>query len=177
MKRKEIIIIIAVIFVTILLSSSSIFINYFNKNDEIKEENNQRYITISFKGELIKEIEFKFNKGVTFGYVYKYLKNYLNSYSIIDIDFNTTYYNDEIIYISTSDYDDENKVVDINEGKIDINNAEIDELTNIYGIGIKRAGRIIEARKTKKISSWAELKGLIEVSDEVISKIKEQAFL
>ena len=63
------------------------------------------------------------------------------------------------------------------DGKININSAALDELTTIYGIGIKRGNRIIEARSTKKISSWTELKALIEVSDEVMEKIKEQAVL
>lgn len=174
MKKKEIIIIAVVILITLIFSSSSMIISLFQKNDVI-EEKEERYITIKFKGELIKEVDFKFNKGVTFGYIYKYLKNYLNSYSIIDIDFNTTYEENKTIYIESSDYKNEEEI--INDGKIDVNSAEIDILTTIYGIGIKRANRIIEARKTKKISSWAELKALIEVSDEVISKIKEQAFL
>ena len=175
MKKKEIIIIIIIIFITIALSSSSMIISLFQKNDDVVEQKNEKYITLEFKGELIEDVELNFNKGVTFGYVYKYLKNYTNSYSIIDIDFKTTYEENETIYISSSDYKAE-EVID-NDGKIDINSAELDVLTTIYGIGVKRAGRIIEARKTKKISSWSELKSLIEVSDEVISKIKEQAFL
>lgn len=174
MKKKEIIIIALVILITLIFSSSSMIISLFQKDDVI-EEKEERYITITFKGELIKEVEFKFNKGVTFGYVYKYLKNYLNSYSIINIDFNTIYEENKTIYIESSDYKNEEEKE--NDGKIDLNSAELDVLTTIYGIGIKRANRIIEARRTKKISSWSELRALIEVSDEVISKIKEQAFL
>lgn len=178
MKKKEIIIIILIISLTIILSSSSFIIGCFKKEDEVVEQKEEkRFITLSFKGELIKEVEFKFERGVSFGYVYKYLNNYLNSYSIIDIELTTTYLEDEIIYIKSNDYKNEEEIVNENEGKIDINNAEIDELTTIYGIGIKRANRIIEARKTKKISSWTELKSLIEVSNEVMDKIKEQAFL
>ena len=175
MKKKEIIIIIIIILFTILLSSSSMIVSLFNRNDDVIEQKEEKYITLTFKGELIREVELKFNKNVSFGYAYKYLKNYTNSYSIIDIDFKKTYEEDEIIYISSSDYKAEEET--INDDKIDINSAELDVLTTIYGIGVKRAGRIIEARKTKKISSWSELKSLIEVSDEVISKIKEQAFL
>ena len=175
MKKKEIIIIVLIVFVTIALSSSSMIISLFQKNEDVIEEKEDRYITLSFKGELSEEVEFKFNKGVTFGYALKFLINYRNSYSVFNIDKNTTYVESQIIYIESSDYKSEEVV--INDGKIDINLAELDELTDIYGIGIKRAGRIIEARKSKKISSWSELKSLIEVSDEVLSKIKEQAFL
>ena len=47
----------------------------------------------------------------------------------------------------------------------------------VYGIGEKRANKIIEYRKGKKISSFDELQKILGVSDEVIRKIKSQTIL
>ena len=52
-----------------------------------------------------------------------------------------------------------------------------EELIKIYGIGEKRADKIIAYRKTTKIKSFEELKTLIGVSNEIIEKIKQQAIL
>lgn len=180
MRKKEILIIILIIALTIGIGFSSNIIDYFKKNDEIKEEkekDNTKFIILSFKGELIQEVDFKLNKGVSFGYVYQFLNNYLNSYSIIDIDFNETFNESKTITIKSNDIKTQpEEEIDLTD-KISINRALQKELTNLYGIGDKRALRIIEYRKNKKIESFDELKQLIEVSDYVIEQIKKEAYL
>lgn len=179
MRKKEILIIILIIALTIGIGFSSNIIDYFKKNDETeeKEKDNTKFIILSFKGELIQEVDFKLNKGVSFGYVYQFLNNYLNSYSIIDIDFNETFNESKTITIKSNDIKTiSEEEIDLTD-KICINRALQKELTNLYGIGDKRALRIIEYRKNKKIESFDELKQLIEVSDYVIEQIKKEAYL
>ncbi len=174
MKKKEILIIVLILLITLGVAFSSVIIDFFKK-DEIEEQIEDEYITISFKGELLKEIDIKTYKGVNFGYLYQFLNNYINSYSIIDIDFKTEYFESTEIYIKSSDNYIEN--VEITIDKIGINQALEADLIKLYGIGEKRALRIIEYRKNKTITDWDELKQLLEVSDYVIEKIKEEAFL
>ncbi len=177
MRKKEILIIILIIGVTLLVAFSSTIIDFFKNNNETveTEEKEEKYITISFKGELIEEVSFKVRKGVTFAYLYQFLENYLNSYSVIDIDFNQSYSESTEIIISTSDITEE-ETEDLTN-KICINTALQKELILLYGIGDKRALRIIEYRNNKLIEDWDELKKLIEVSDYVIEQIKKEAYL
>ena len=177
MRKKEILIIILIILTTLGIAFSSTIIDYFKNNSEVEEIiPEEKYITLSFKGELTKDVEFKLAKGVTFAYVYKFLENYLNSYSIVDIDFNEKFIESKEIIIKSKDLKEEEEKVDLT-GKICINTALEKELTKLYGIGDKRALRIIEYRKDKLIESFEELQKLIEVSDYVIEQIKKEAYL
>ena len=177
MRKKEILIIILIILTTLGIAFSSTIIDYFKNNSEVEEIiPEEKYITLSFKGELTKDVEFKLAKGVTFAYVYKFLENYLNSYSIVDIDFNEKFIESKEIIIKSKDLKEEEEKVDWT-GKICINTALEKELTKLYGIGDKRALRIIEYRKDKLIESFEELQKLIEVSDYVIEQIKKEAYL
>lgn len=178
MRKKEILIIILIIITTLGIAFSSTIIDFFKHNDEVveKEEVDEKYIVLSFKGELIKEVEFKLSKGVTFAYVYKFLNIYLNSYSIIDIEFTKKFDESEEIIIKSTDIKENGEVID-NTDKICINTALQKDLTKLYGIGDKRSLRIIEYRKNKLIESFEELQKLIEVSDYVIEQIKKEAYL
>jgi len=176
MKKKEILIIILIILITLGVAFSSTIIDFFKKDDVIiEEEKEEKFITINFKGELLKEFEIKTKKGITFAYLYRFLENYLNSYSVIDIDFNETYNESTTIIIKSKDYKEE--IVEDLSNKININQALQKELIKLYGIGDKRALRIIEYRQNKKIETFEELQKLIEVSDYVIEQIKKEAFL
>ncbi|MBO5711197.1 MAG: helix-hairpin-helix domain-containing protein, partial [Acholeplasmatales bacterium] len=52
-----------------------------------------------------------------------------------------------------------------------------DELLTLYGIGEARADKIIEYRINDRIDTFNELRELLGVSNEIISKIKSQAVL
>lgn len=179
MKKKEILIITLIVILTLGIAFSSTIIDIFKKNEiqeEVTEEKEEKFIIISFKGELLKEIDIKAKKGVSFGYLYQFLENYLNSYSIVKNDFNETYYESKTIIIESIDIKEEPIEEEI-ENKIDINKALTKDLVKLYGIGDKRALRIIEYRSEKKIEDWLELQKLIEVSDYVIEQIKKEAVL
>lgn len=184
---KEKIIMVLIIIVTIFLAFTPMLMDFFNKehksipnepslsitNEEIPTQN--KLINITIKGE-IKENEWKIQipYGYTYGYVISKIRLILNNYSVIDNNkLKDHYYEDTIIYIGTTDYDNN----DTPAGVININNASKDELVSLYGIGDKRTDRIIVYRNTKKIESFEELKEIIEVSDEIIKVIKEQAVL
>ena len=178
MKKKEIIIIIIIVLITLGFAFSSTIMDLFKK-EEIKEEKEERFILINFKGELLEEFSVKVEKGVTFAYLIQFVEIHKNSFSINDIDLNEKYYESKDIFIKTKDtksIEDEEITIDL-ENKININNALQKELIKIYGIGDKRAARIIEYRKNKRIEEWSELKALIEVSDYVIEQIKKEAIL
>ncbi len=177
MKKKEILIIVLIITLTLGMAFSSTIVDFFKHDEKIElEEKEEKYITISFKGELLKEFDVKARKGVTFAYIYQFLRNYINSYSIVDIDFKKVFNESETIIIDTLDKKEEIVEEDLTN-KLNINAALEKELTKLYGIGDKRAKRIIEYRENKKIESFEELQKLIEVSDYVIEQIKKEAFL
>ena len=178
MKKKEILIIVLIITLTLGMAFSSTIIDLFKKDEKIElEEKEEKYITLSFKGELLKEFDIKTRKGVTFAYIYQFLEKYINSYSIVDIDFNKKFNESEIIIIDTLDKKEEEEVKEDLTNKLNINEALEKELTKLYGIGDKRAKRKIDYRENKKIESFEELQKLIEVSDYVIEQIKKEAFL
>jgi competence protein ComEA len=177
MKKKEIIIIVLIITLTLGMAFSSTIVDFFKHDEKIElEEKEEKYITISFNGELLKEFDVKARKGVTFAYIYQFLSNYINSYSIVDIDFKKVFNESETIIIDTLDKKEEIVEEDFTN-KLNINAALEKELTKLYGIGDKRAKRIVEYRENKKIESFEELQKLIEVSDYVIEQIKKEAFL
>ena len=62
-----------------------------------------------------------------------------------------------------------------NDSKIDLNTANAQQLTSVYGIGDKRAKQIIQLReKLGGFHSLAELGELYGVDDQLISKFKTQ---
>ena len=61
--------------------------------------------------------------------------------------------------------------------KVSISYSSFDELITVYGIGEKRANKIIDYRKNKKILSYKELQQILGVSNEVMVKIKSQTIL
>ena len=183
---KEKIIIVLIIIVTIFLAFTPMLMEVFKEEEDViinepslsvtaDEATHNKLINITIKGE-IKESEWTIQipYGYTYGYVISKIRLILNDYSVIDNDkLKDNYYEDIIIYIGTIDYDNN----DTPAGVININTASKDELISLYGIGDKRADRIIVYRNTKKIESFEELKEIIEVSDEIIKVIKEQAVL
>lgn len=186
MKKKEIIIISVLIISIILIVFYPKLIKSNNKDyNQIIDDTN--LINITIEGEINypskDENEFYVNymiieelKGVTYKDIYKRIYNFKTKYSILDdIDFKTQYFIDTKIYIrSSKKYDDINN---IDNNKININNASKEELITLYGIGEKRSEKIIEYRKQNIIDSYETLKKIIGVSDEILDIIKEKTIL
>lgn len=172
-RKKEIIIIIIIIITSIFLAFLPKIIN--NTKEEKKIENVDNNIEIIVTGEINTDsLVLEVPKGISYGYIINKIKLYLNDYSIIEKNFNQRYYENSTIVIESSDIQND---IENNVGRININTASYQELIGLYGIGEKRANKIIEYREKQKIISFEELKKIIGVSDAVIQAIKQQAFL
>ena len=187
-KKKEIIIIIIILITTLILAFLPSLISNLNSNIEeevpiatIEETStkNKNTIEIKITGELKEsEIIITVPYGASYGYILSKIRVYFNSYSNPDTDLQKRYYSDTEIFIESLDnncFIEEE--INMDEGKIKINTASKSELISLYGIGEKRADKIIEYRESKVIDSWDTLKKLIGVSNEVIEAIKEKAIL
>ncbi len=179
-KKKEIIIIIFIIGITLGLALIPNITKLFQSNKEnISTEDEdvlsrKRYVTLYISGELlIEELVLKIPYGYSYGNIIKMLEPYTNEFSVIDYDSTQVFYEDTRIDILSKD---DLKEQTSNE-KIKINEASKNELVQLYGIGEKRADKIIEYRKTKVINSFEELRSLIGVSVDVLEKIKTKAIL
>lgn len=181
-KRKEVWIGIGILLLGVVL----IIINYKKKNEivsvieddetvEVSIGSSSRQIELTITGELcVEKLVLKVPYGSSFGNIVRILKNYTNDYSILQKDFSTRYLSDTSIVIqSTDDFSRKDSIYI--ESKININTATKDVLISLYGIGDKRADKIIMYRETKKITSYEELKTVIGVSSAVIEQIKEKA--
>lgn len=170
-RKKEIIIIILILFATVLFAFwEDLFIT--DKEPSINEKD--AYVTVRLEGEVKKEIELKIPYGYTYGYVMNYGKLYLNDYSYYELNLNEGIYEDTVITILSIDRN--NNYNESMQG-ININTATKDELLTLYGIGEARADKIIEYRINDRIDTFNELRELLGVSNEIISKIKSQAVL
>ena len=190
--KKEIILISIIGVIVIALIILPIIINNSPKpkKDDIVTTNSDNSIQILVYGEITykepssispdditNEIKLTAIKGISYGEIINQISAYLTDYSIVDDELTKRYFESSKIYIKSS-YISQVEEVDDNNGKININLATIDELSTLYGIGIKRAERIIDYLNVNGIIDiFEKLKSLIGVSDEVIELIKEKAFL
>lgn len=173
-RKKEIIIIVVIIIVSIFLAFLPKMLSKQSEEEVIQKEESQIQITIV--GEInVDSLTLDLPRGVSYGYIINKAKLYLNDYSIVSNEFNKRYYENSTIEIASSD--NKSELTDDTIGKININTASYQELIGLYGIGEKRANKIIDYRKQDRIKSFDELKKIIGVSDAVIQAIKEKAFL
>ena len=185
-RKKEILIIVFILIISLVLVLIPVISN--NKHVEVKTKETTKtdtYINITLYGEInyydqaddemINKLTLKVPKGISYGEIYHKCYVYYTKYSLSDIDLKTRYFEDSeiIIYSSCKTIEE----IEDNSGKININEASLDELTKLYGIGTKRANTIINYRKTKLFESFTELKTILGVSDGFIEQLKTEAFL
>jgi hypothetical protein len=185
--KKEIIFIIIFLITTIALAFLPSLISNLTSNIEeiIKEDiaitttKNKNTIEIKIEGEIKEDqIIITVPYGSSYGYNLSKVRVYFNSYSNPDKDLGKRYYEDTTIFIESLDNECFiEEEIDLDIGKIKISTASKDELMMLYGIGEKRADKIIEYRKTNEIDTWDTLKKILGVSNEVIEAIKEKAVL
>lgn len=182
-KRKEVWIGIGILLLGIVL----VYINYKRNNEivsvieddevvQISIGSSPKQIELTITGELcVDKLVLRVPYGSTFGNIVRVLKNYTNDYSILQKDFSTRYLSDTNIVIPSSDKFNVVESIDV-DSKININTASKEVLVSLYGIGDKRADKIIEYRSKKNIENLEELRKIIGVSSAVIEQIGKKAF-
>lgn len=177
MKKKELVLVIVILIITLGLSFSS-DIKKIISNTDSNEVKHDRFITITLEGEIAKNISpFQVPYGSSFGDIYSKTRNIYNEYSVLPYGLDDRFYESTTIVISTSDTGAYDEVKKENKVKININTAEKNELKKIYGIGDKRAEKIIDYRSNKVFESYDELQDVLGVSDNVIEQIKTETIL
>lgn len=126
-----------------------------NYNDEI---------SIEIKGEVEKNKVIKAYKGQTINDILNEI-NLTNNSDISDISLNTKLYNNQIIVIPS-------KKSKLNRS-ISINNANIEELISLPGIGEKTAINIINYRNKYGFNSLEDIKNVKGIGDKKYNSIKE----
>lgn len=196
-RKKEIIIIICILIAVIVLILIPIITennkhnNVNTKEEVIETETNE--ITITIEGEInyrknnsisdddiVNTFEIKTFKGITYGELLKIINQYRTEYTVFEEDYLKSYDKSKKIIIESSYIYPEEYIepVIINEDLININEASLIELKSLYGIGEKRAELIYEyIKEGNRFNSFQELKSFLGVSDEVITRIEEKAFL
>ena len=196
-RKKEIIIIICILIAVIVLILIPIITennkhNKVNTKEEVIEtESNE--ITLTIEGEInyrknnsisdddiVNTFEIKTFKGITYGELLKIINQYRTEYTVFEEDYLKSYDKSQKIIIESSYIYPEEYIepVIINEDLININEASLLELKSLYGIGEKRAEMIYEyIKEGNRFNSFQELKSFLGVSDEVITRIEEKAFL
>lgn len=168
-RKKEIIIIIVIFVLSILCyyTLSSISDKKYTKTNN--------FVKVKVEGEVKKEITLTIPKGYTYGYVINKSQIYFNEYSYYECDLYEEIISDSVITILSLDINNDSYT--LSDVKVSISFSSFDELITVYGIGEKRANKIIDYRKNKKILSYEELQQILGVSNEVMVKIKSQTIL
>ena len=196
-RKKEIIIIICILIAVIVLILIPIITennkhnNVNTKEEVIETESNE--ITLTIEGEInyrknnsisdddiVNTFEIKTFKGITYGELLKIINQYRTEYTVFEEDYLKSYDKSQKIIIESSYIYPEEYIepVIIDEDLININEASLLELKSLYGIGEKRAEMIYEyIKEGNRFNSFQELKSFLGVSDEVITRIEEKAFL
>ena len=197
-RKKEIIIIILILIVVVILILIPIITennkhNDVNTNEPVIQTTESNEITLIIEGEInyrknnsisdddiVNTFEIKTFKGVTYGELLKIINQYRTEYTVFGEDLLKSYDNNQKIIIESSYVYPEEYIepIIIDEDLININEASLIELKSLYGIGEKRAEMIYEyIKEGNKFNSFQELKSFLGVSDEVITRIEEKAFL
>lgn len=159
-------------------------INYIvNKEDIIvnneKEDNEEEYIYVDIKGEVINPNVYKINKGLRVIDVINLAGGLTENADTSNINLSKIV-TDEMVIVIKSKNNEEVYIdsdVDINNNNnnqlIDINTCTIDELLTLPGIGESKANNIIEYRKKNKFNTINDIMNVSGISESLFNKIKE----
>ena len=159
-------------------------VNYkVNKEDIIvnneKEDNEEEYIYVDIKGEVINPNVYKIKKGLRVIDVINLAGGLTKESDTSNINLSKIV-TDEMVIVIKSKNNEEVYIdsdVDINNNNnnqlIDINTCTIDELLTLPGIGKSKANNIIEYRKKNKFNTINDIMNVSGISESLFNKIKE----
>lgn len=160
-------------------------INYtVNKEEDIinkdNEDNEEEYIYVDIKGEVINPNVYKIKKGLRVIDVINLAGGLTEESDTSNINLSKIVTDEMVIVIKSKNnekvYIDSD--VDINNNNnnnqlIDINTCTIDELLTLPGIGESKANNIIEYRKKNKFNTINDIMNVSGISESLFNKIKE----
>ena len=146
-------------------------------NDKINDE--EEYIYVDIKGEVINPNVYKIQKGLRVIDVINLAGGLTEESDTSNINLSKIV-TDEMVIVIKSKNNEEVYIdsdVDINNNNnnqlIDINTCTIDELLTLPGIGKSKANNIIEYRKKNKFNTINDIMNVSGISESLFNKIKE----
>ena len=157
-------------------------INYtVNKEDIIvnneKEDNEEEYIYVDIKGEVINPNVYKVKKGLRVIDVINLAGGLTEESDTSNINLSKIVTDEMVIVIKSKNneevYIDSDVDINNNNQLIDINTCTINELLTLPGIGESKANNIIEYRKKNKFNTINDIMNVSGISEPLFNKIKE----
>ncbi len=157
-------------------------INYtVNKEDIIvnneKEDNEEEYIYVDIKGEVINPNVYKVKKGLRVIDVINLAGGLTEESDTSNINLSKIVTDEMVIVIKSKNneevYIDSDVDINNNNQLIDINTCTINELLTLPGIGESKANNIIEYRKKNKFNTINDIMNVSGISESLFNKIKE----
>lgn len=157
-------------------------INYtVNKEEDIinkdNEDNEEEYIYVDIKGEVINPNVYKIQKGLRVIDVINLAGGLTEESDTSNINLSKIVTDEMVIVIKSKNneevYIDSDVDINNNNQLIDINTCTIDELLTLPGIGESKANNIIEYRKKNKFNTINDIMNVSGISESLFNKIKE----
>lgn len=157
-------------------------INYtVNKEEDIinkdNEDNEEEYIYVDIKGEVINPNVYKIKKGLRVIDVINLAGGLTEESDTSNINLSKIVTDEMVIVIKSKNneevYIDSDVDINNNNQLIDINTCTIDELLTLPGIGESKANNIIEYRKKNKFNTINDIMNVSGISESLFNKIKE----
>ena len=143
-------------------------------NDKINEE---EYIYVDIKGEVINPNVYKIKKGLRVIDVINLAGGLTEESDTSNINLSKIVTDEMVIVIKSKNneevYIDSDVDINNNNQLIDINTCTIDELLTLPGIGESKANNIIEYRKKNKFNTINDIMNVSGISESLFNKIKE----
>ncbi len=144
-------------------------------NDKINDE--EEYIYVDIKGEVINPNVYKIQKGLRVIDVINLAGGLTEESDTSNINLSKIVTDEMVIVIKSKNneevYIDSDVDINNNNQLIDINTCTIDELLTLPGIGKSKANNIIEYRKKNKFNTINDIMNVSGISESLFNKIKE----